>query len=81
MKFSHSILIAAALALTVQSLPALDGDALTAAVRKFDGASPEDQYKARVELNQLIDQATAPGKDAAAVSLTLSVASINVHNS
>jgi HEAT repeat protein len=48
---------------------ALDSAELDAVAQKFAGATPDDQYLARVELNRVLDTATAPGKgDPAAVT-------------
>lgn len=60
MKRIFTILLAGALATQLQALETKD---LIAAAQKFNAKSGDAQYKARVELNQLIDQATAPGKD------------------
>jgi HEAT repeat protein len=57
MKFLIPLLI-----LAVQAR-ALETAAVTAVASKFGNPSPEEQYNARVELNRLIDDATAPGKN------------------
>lgn len=72
MKFYHSIFIAATLATHVQ---AIELEAITAVAAKFDNPALDEQYKARLELNQLIDQASAPGKeDPAALTKSLVLA-------
>ncbi len=63
MKFIHSFFVATFLAAQAY---ALESSAVLAVAAKFDNASPDDQYKARVELSKLIDDATAPGKTAPA---------------
>lgn len=68
MKLFSSILIAALLA---TPLHALDATALAAVAKKFTAESGDEQYAARAELNKLVDQATAPGKDSAAATKTL----------
>ena len=53
-------------------LHALESAAVVAISGKFDSASADEQYTARMELFRLIDEATAPGKDEhAAVTKTL----------
>lgn len=69
MKLLQSILIAGSL---VTPLSALEPSAVSAVAAKFSDSSPDEQYKARIELNQLVDQATAPGKeDTSAVTAVL----------
>ncbi len=63
MKFLPPLFIATFLAAHTH---ALESGAVLAVTAKFDNASPDDQYKARVELFRLIDGATAPGKTAPA---------------
>jgi HEAT repeat protein len=70
MKFLRPPLIIAAV--LVSQVHALEPAAVTAVAAKFNDPSPAAQYNARVELNRLLDDATAPGKDdPAAVTKTL----------
>jgi len=68
MKLFSTILLAALLA---TPLHALDTAALAAVAKKFTADSGDEQYAARAELNRLVDNATAPGKDAAAATKAL----------
>lgn len=68
MKFLPTLLVASALATQLQ---ALDSAALTAVAAKFASNSPDEQYTARMELNRLVDDATAPGEDTTAVTQVL----------
>lgn len=44
-------------------LHAIDADQLAAVSKKFSDKSGDVQYQARLELNRLVDEATAPGKN------------------
>lgn len=69
MKLSHSILLAG---LLISQLHALETAEVAAVAKDFDDPSGDKQYKARIELNRLVAQATLPGQgDPAAVSKTL----------
>ena len=60
MKLLTTLLIGCALASQVL---ALESSAVTAVAGKFDTKSTDDQYAARMELQKLINDATAPVKD------------------
>ncbi len=69
MKFLTPLLLTGAL---VTGLHALDAADVNAVAAKFASKSPGEQYAARMELYQLIDSATAPGKgDSTAVTPVL----------
>ncbi|MFC7339143.1 HEAT repeat domain-containing protein [Haloferula chungangensis] len=68
MKFHHLFLGASLIA----QLQALDSGQLAAVSQKFAQESGDAQYEARMELNKLVDEATAPGnKDTAEVNKLL----------
>jgi HEAT repeat protein len=70
MKFLRPLLIIAAV--MAAQVHALEPAAVTAVAAKFNDPSPDAQHNARIELNRLLDDATAPGKeDPAAVTKTL----------
>lgn len=63
-------LVLTSLALT--QLQALETADVAAVAKRFDSPSGDDQYAARMDLNRLVAEATAPGKgDAAAVTQVL----------
>jgi HEAT repeat protein len=69
MKLFQSIVIAS---LLVARLHALEPAEVAAVAKGFDNPSGDEQFKARMELNRLVAQATLPGKgDPAAVSKIL----------
>lgn len=58
--------------LALSRVQALDTAAIAAVAKGFNSPSGDDQYAARMELNRLVAEATAPGKgDAATVTKTL----------
>lgn len=59
MKLSH-LLIAGCWSIT--RLHALESAEVAAAIKGFDNPSGDEQYKARMELNRLVAQASVPGK-------------------
>lgn len=69
MKSLHLLLIATILS---NQAHALDSNAILGVAAQFENSTPDQQYKAKLELNKLIDDATIPGKgDPAEVTKTL----------
>lgn len=67
--------ILTAIALTTRLL-ALDASELAAVTGKFANSTPDEQYRARIELNRLIDTATQSGKDDRAAVTHIVVAAL-----
>lgn len=69
MKSLHLLLIATILSIQAH---ALESSAILGVAAQFENSTPDQQYKAGLELYKLIDDATVPGKcDPAEVTKTL----------